>query len=73
MLSKEKKKAIEKDQMNITPLTIYELQKVLDYLSENGKYIAMVDNLSLSYKGTTEDTINGKRQMFYIERKIKDF
>lgn len=68
----------KKDQMNITPLTIYELQKVLDYLYENGKYIAMVDNLSLYYKGTIEDTINGKRQMFYIERKIierkiKDF
>lgn len=72
-MSEEKKKAIEKDQMNITPLTIYELQKVLDYLSENGSYLAVVDNLSLYYKGTTEDTINGKRQMFYIERKIKDF
>lgn len=73
MLSEEEKKAIEKDQMNITPLTIYELQKVLDHLSENGNYLAVVDNLSLYYKGITEDTINGKRQMFYIERKIKDF
>ena len=57
-------------EMNITPLTIYELHKILDYISKNETYLAIMGNISIYYKGVIEDTAKGKRQMFYIERKI---
>lgn len=57
-------------EMNITPLTIYELHKILDHISKNETYLAVMGNISIYYKGVTEDTAKGKRQMFYIERKI---
>lgn len=57
-------------EMNITPLTIYELNKTMDYISENETCLAVMDNISIYYKGVVEDTAKGKRQMFYIERKI---
>lgn len=57
-------------EMNITPLTIYELHKILDHISENKTCLAVMGNISMYYKGTVEDTAKGKRQMFYIERKI---
>lgn len=57
--------------MNITPLTVMEVCKLLDWLTENGDYMAQINNLNMKYKGVIEDTINGKREVFYIERKIK--
>lgn len=57
--------------MNITPLTVMEVGKLLDWLTENGDYLAQINNLNMRYKGIIEDTINGKREVFYIERKIK--
>lgn len=57
--------------MNITPLTVMEVGKLLDWLTENGDYMAQINNLNMKYKGIIEDTINGKREVFYIERKIK--
>ena len=62
----------EKVEMRITPLTIIEFNKILDYIAENGEYLAQIGDLNLRYKGVAEDTINGKRQMFYIERKINE-
>lgn len=62
----------EKIEMRITPLTIIEFNKILDYIAENGEYLAQIGDLNLRYKGIAEDTINGKRQMFYIERKINE-
>lgn len=61
----------EKLEMRITPLTVIEVKRLLDWLSQNGEYMAQIDNLNMKYKGVAEDTINGKREMFYIERKIK--
>jgi len=60
----------EKLEMRITPLTIMEIEKLLDWLSKNGEYLATIDKINFKYKGIAEDTINGKREMFYIERKI---
>lgn len=62
----------EKVEMRITPLTIIEFNKILDYISENGEYLAQIGDLNMRYKGIAEDTINGKRQIFYIERKINE-
>lgn len=61
----------EKLEMRITPITVIEVEKLLDWLAENGEYMAQIGKLSAKYKGIAEDTINGKRQMFYIEREIK--
>lgn len=61
----------EKLEMRITPLTVIEVKRLLDWLLQNGEYIAQIGNLNMKYKGVVEDTINGKREMFYIERKIK--
>lgn len=64
-------KSEEKLEMRITPLTILETEKMMDWLAENGKYLAQIGNLKMQYKGTVEDTIKGKRQIFYLERKVK--
>ena len=58
-------------EMRITPLTIIEFNKILDYLIKNGEYMAQIGDLSMRYTGTVEDTTNGKREMFYIERKVE--
>lgn len=62
----------EKLEMRITPLTIMETEKLMDWLVKNAEYMAQIGNLKMQYKGLVEDTINGKRQIFYIERKIND-
>lgn len=64
-------KSEEKLEMRITPLTILETKKLMDWLTENGEYLAQIGDLTMQYKGTVEDTIKGKRQVFYLERKVK--
>lgn len=64
-------KSEEKLEMRITPLTILETEKFMDWLAENGEYLAQIGNLKMQYKGEVEDTLQGKRQVFYLERKIK--
>ena len=61
----------EKQSMNINSITIMECNKLLNWLTENGEYLAQIGDLSMQYKGTVEDTIKGKRQIFYLERKVK--
>lgn len=58
----------EKIEMYITPITIMELEKLLNYLAENEYYMAQIEKLKIKYMGVTEDTLNGTREMFYIER-----
>ena len=43
----------------------------LDNIKENGKILWQIDNVNCIYKGTVEDTSRGKREVFYIERKVK--
>lgn len=43
----------------------------LDNIKDKGKILLQVENLNCKYKGEIEDTINGKREIFYIERKTK--
>ena len=58
----------EKIAMNITPITIMELEKLLNYLVEKEDYMAQIGKFKFKYMGVTEDTLNGTREMFYIER-----
>lgn len=62
----------ENNYMNISAITVMETQKLLDYLVENGEILAQIGDLTMKYKGIHEDTISGKRQIFYIERKINE-
>ena len=50
---------------------IYGFEKILDYLVENNSYNAQIGNTTISYKGIIEDTIDGKRQLFEIQRKVE--
>ena len=45
-----------------------EIEKLLNYLAENEDYMAQIGKLKIKYMGVTEDTLNGTREMFYIER-----
>lgn len=58
--------------MNTTPQLVFGLEKILDYLVENNNYNAQINNTNIFYKGIKEDTANGKRQVFEIERKVKN-
>lgn len=64
MRSKDK----EEIWMNINPITVMEIEKLLNYLAENEDYMAQIGKLKIKYMGVTEDTLNGTREMFYIER-----
>lgn len=42
----------------------------LDSIKENGKILWQIDNVNCVYKGIKEDTITGRKEVFYIERKV---
>lgn len=44
---------------------------ILDFLKDNPYYQAEFNNIKIVYKDTVEDTANGKREYYVIERKIK--
>lgn len=58
--------------MSTTPQLVFGLEKILDYLAENNIYTAKIGNTTISYKGIIEDSTNGKREVFEIERKVKE-
>lgn len=58
--------------MNTTPQLVLGLEKILDYLVENNNYVAQIDNIQIFNKGTIEDTANGKREIFEIQRKVEE-
>ncbi len=58
--------------MNTSPQMVFELEKILDYLVENNTYNAKIGNIEITYKGTINDTSQGKRQLFEIQRKMED-
>ena len=45
-----------------------ELDKILDYLTNI--VVLELDNITIQYTETTEDTINGKVEHFVIQRRI---
>lgn len=61
---------MDKQQMNISLGFSMDLEKILNYLVENNMYMAQLNNITIRYLGNKEDTANGNRQVFEIERKM---
>lgn len=58
-------------QMNISVAFSLDLTKILNHLVENETYMAQLGDIIIRYIGTKEDTANGKREIFEIERLCK--
>lgn len=61
----EKEPEIEEIQMSYKVM-----MELLDTLKENPYYKLQFENIKIKYNTTLEDTANGKREIFVIERKI---
>ena len=61
----------EEKSITTTPQFVYGLERILDELVEKEGYIAQIGNTSVIYDGIVEDTLNGKREIFIITRKVK--
>lgn len=61
----EKEPEIEEIQMSYKAM-----MELLDTLKENPCYKLQFENIKIKYNTTIEDTANGKREIFVIERKI---
>ena len=57
--------------MTTTPQFVFGLENILDELVKNNNYQAQIGNTTITYNGILEDTLNGKREVFYITRKVK--
>ena len=58
-------------QMNISVSFSLDLTKILNHLVENETYMAQLGDIKIRYIGGKEDTANGKREIFEIERLCK--
>ena len=58
----------EKKEMIITPVTIIQLERILNYLAKNEKYSAKFNNIEIKYQGYY-DNQNESLEMFTIYRK----
>lgn len=47
-----------------------DLERTLNYLAEHNAYFAQIGKTKIRYIGEKEDTANGKRQVFEIERQV---
>lgn len=54
----------------VTTGFVLDLENILNSLVENENFMAQIGKTTIRYIGETEDTANGKRQVFEIERKI---
>lgn len=50
----------------------FDLNKILDYFAQNNMHHIQIGNIIISYKGVKEDTLNGKRQIFEIQRNLEE-
>ena len=48
------------------------LEQTLDYLVKNTSYMAQIGEINIRYIGTTEDTFSGKKELFEIQRRVKE-
>lgn len=60
----------EKKQINTSLGFSIDLERILNHLVEHETYMAMISNIRIRYIGEKEDTANGKRQVFEIERQV---
>ena len=58
----------EIEEMIITPITIIQLERILNYLVQNEEYSAKFNNLEIKYQGDYENQ-NESLEMFTIYRK----
>lgn len=58
--------------MNTSLGFILGLEQTLDYLAKNNEYMAQIGEIDIRYIGTKEDTFNGKRELFEIQRRVKE-
>ena len=61
----EKEPEIEEIQMSYKTM-----MELLDTLKDNPNYKLQFENIKIKYNSTLEDTANGKREIFVLERKI---
>ena len=61
----------EKKEMIITPITIIQLERILNYLVQNEEYSAKFNNLEIKYQGYYENQ-NESLEMFTIYRKKEE-
>lgn len=66
MLSKE-----EIEKMRIAPITMVQLERILNYLVQNEEYSAKFNNLEIKYQGYYENQ-NESLEMFTIYRKKEE-
>lgn len=59
------------EHMTTTPQFVFGLENILNELVKNNSYQAQIGNTIITYNGILEDTLNGKREVFYITRKVK--
>lgn len=48
------------------------LEQILNYLVEHNQYMAQIGNINIKYLGKKEDSFNGKREVFEIQRKVEE-
>lgn len=60
----------DRKQVNASLGFSIDLERTLNYLAEYNMYFAQIGKTKIRYIGEKEDTTNGKRQVFEIERKI---
>lgn len=61
----------EIEEMIITPVTIIQLERILNYLVKNKEYSAKFNNLEIKYQGYYENQ-NESLEMFTIYRKKEE-
>ena len=52
-------------------LTLVAVHQMLNEAKEKASLLMTVDTLRIRYRGIVEDTVNGKREVYYIEREVK--
>ena len=60
----------DKKQINTSLGFSIGLERILNHLVKDETYMAMISNIKIRYIGEKEDTANGKRQVFEIERQV---
>lgn len=63
----------DKKVIKTNPVFIMGLEGLLDMLVKEQDYQAKIGNTYISYIGDREDTLNGKKQCFVIERLRKEY
>lgn len=66
MLSEE-----EIEKMRITPITMVQLERILNFLVQNEEYSAKFNNIEIKYQGYYENQ-NESLEMFTIYRKKEE-